>query len=397
MEQPSPVKSPRWSSTTKLVVALTFVAIVAALLVRFQSILGPLLLVFIFSYVLHPIASLINHKLHLSWRFSVVLLYFFILIIFLGLLTLGGVGLVNQIQSLITLLQTSLDQLPTYVNNVAGWAAKFGVDLSHVDLSSVSNQLLSFGQSLLSQMGTIISTVAGSAANFIGWTLFVLLVSFFVLVESGGLRGGILKVEIPGYSGDLRRLEDELGNIWNAFLRGQLIIFGEAVAVYFVVLSVLGVRYAIGLALLAGFARFVPYAGPAINWAALALVTFFQPFKLFGMEPLTYTIVVIVIALVIDQSFDNFVSPRIMADALKVHPAAVMVAAIISANVLGLLGVIIAAPMLATLKLFGQYMLRKMFDLDPWPEPQPKPAPPPQFNLLNRLQMWWSTLRKKRN
>ena len=159
----------------------------------------------------------------------------------------------------------------------------------------------------------------------------------------------------------------------------------------------LGVRYAIGLAIGAGLARFVPYVGPAINWAALALVTFFQtdrPF--FDAQPLYYTLVIFIIALVIDQIFDNIVSPRVMADALKVHPAAVLVAAIISASLLGVLGVVIAAPMLATLQLFGQYTFRKMFDLNPWPEP-PAMAEPASPSVWTRIRAWWMSLRSKKS
>jgi predicted PurR-regulated permease PerM len=345
---------------------------------------------------LHPVAGFLSRGTRLSWRASVGIVFLFIVIILLGLLTLGGVGLVNQIQYLIAFVQTNLDELPKIIEDVAIWASRFGVDISHFDLTSISDQLLSVGQNLLSQMGSFISTVAGSAANFLGWTLFVLLVSFFVLAESGGLREGILKVELPGYSEDLRKLGQELSRIWNAFLRGQIIIFLITVIVYFIVLSVLGVQYAIGLSLAAGFARFVPYVGPAINWTALALVTFFQPFKPFGMEPLYYTLLVFILALVIDQVFDNILSPRIMADALRVHPAAVLVAAIISASLLGVLGVVIAAPMLATLQLFGQYMLRKMFDLDPWPPHEARRTSARRSKLLTRLRSWWKSTRRKK-
>lgn len=390
-----PPTSPRWNSTTKLVVAFTIVAIVAALLISFHTIIGPLLLAFIFSYLLHPATNFISRSTHLSWRASVGIVFLLIIILLLGLLTLSGVGLVTQIQSLITFVQSSLDQLPTIIEDVAAWASKFGVDLRGIDLSAVTDQLLSVGQNLLSQMSSLIGTLAGSVASFLGWTLFVLLVSFFVLAESGGLRDDILKVDLPGYSEDLRRFGLELARIWNAFLRGQIIIFFLTFAIYSVVLTMLGVRYAIGLALAAGFARFVPYVGPAVNWTVLALVTFFQPFKLFGMDPLYYTLLVFLIALFIDQIFDNIVSPRIMADALRVHPAAVLVAAIISASLLGVLGVVIAAPMLATLQLFGQYTVRKMFDLNPWPPHEPRPLSPPRTNPLVRLAAWWKSIRRK--
>jgi hypothetical protein len=76
---------------------------------------------------------------------------------------------------------------------------------------------------------------------------------------------------------------------------------------------------------------------------------------------------VVGITLVIDQIIDSFVAPRIMARTLKVHPAAVLVAALVAANLLGILGVVIAAPFLATFTLLGKYTMRKLLDLDPWP------------------------------
>jgi predicted PurR-regulated permease PerM len=280
-------------------------------------------------------------------------------------------------------------ELPELLNNVVLWLqtrSPVPLDLDAVDINTLTDQLLSIVQPLLGRTGQLLGTVASGAAEFFGWAIFILLVSFFVLSESGGFRGDILKLDIPGHNADIARLGRELGRIWNAFLRGQIIVFLLTVFVYFILLSILGLRYAIGLAFLAGLARFLPYIGPAINWVILVLVAYFQPFKLFGMEPLAYTALVIVLAFIVDQIFDNLVSPRIMADVLKVHPAGVLVMALIAANLLGILGVVIAAPILATLKLFGQYILRKMFDQDPWPESEPEVRTRPTLSALARLR-----------
>ena len=129
--------------------------------------------------------------------------------------------------------------------------------------------------------------------------------------------------------------------------------------------------------MLAGFARFIPYVGPAVNWAILAILAYFQTFKLFGLSPFYYTLLVLIVAIVIDQVFDNLISPRLLSDALKVHPAAVLVAAIIAANLFGLLGVVVAAPILATVLLFWNYILRKLLDLNPFPEEEIHQPPPP--------------------
>lgn len=371
MIEQNPAHSPRWGAMTKLVVALTIIGVIAWLLSRFQSLIPPLLMAFILSYLLYPVARFLDLKLLLKWRAAVGIIYILLLLILLGGLTVGGLGLVQQIQSLIRLIQSSLVELPQLVNSVTEWLqtrSPVPIDFNTVDINALTNQLLSVVQPLLGETGQLLGTVASGAAEFFGWAFFILLVSFFILSESGGLRTDIIKVDIPGYNEDIARLSRELGRIWNAFLRGQFFIFLLTVVVYFILLTILGIRYAIGLAFLAGLARFLPYIGPALNWVVLILVAYFQPFKLFGMSPLSYTLLVVVLALIIDQIFDNLISPRIMADVLKVHPAGVLVMALVAANLLGILGVVIAAPTLATLQLFGKYLVRKMFDQDPWPE-----------------------------
>jgi hypothetical protein len=108
----------------------------------------------------------------------------------------------------------------------------------------------------------------------------------------------------------------------------------------------------------------------------MGIVTFFQPFKPFNLDPLLYTGIVVIVALIVDQVMDTLVTPRIMARTLKVHPAAVLVAALIAANLLGLLGVVIAAPFLASIMLLGRYVTRKLLDLDPWPPEEIQLHPP---------------------
>lgn len=392
--------SPPWGSTTKLVVALTVVAVAAALVIKFQFIFSPLLMALVLAYLVQPVATLLQ-RTRLSWRLSVSLIYLLILILLIGLITLSGVGLIQQVQSVVTLAQEGLTAIPDLIARISGQILQFGpfqFDFSHLDLSQLSSQVLGMIQSLLSRTGSLLSAVVSSTASLLGSIFFVLLVSYFVLVESGGLRGHIINVKVPGYGDDLARLGRELGRIWNAFLRGQIIIFFLAVFVYTIVLSVLGVQYALGLALLAGLARFVPYVGPAINWLVLVLVAYFQAYKLFGLQPLHYALLVLGLALLIDQIFDNLVSPRILSAALKVHPAAVLIAAIIAANLFGILGVVIAAPILATVALFWQYTMRKMLNLDPWPEEEIfQPPPPPGSRILVQLRRFWRSLRRPRS
>jgi len=397
-EQNSPNLSPRWSSTTKLVVALTLVALLAFLVISFRSILGPLLLGFIFSYLLYPLLEWIRRKLKLPWRIAVGLFFLVVLIIALGLLTWGGIALVEQIQILVQFVQVTIANLPTYINslsNVVYHIGPFTLDFSHLDLVTVSNQVLSFVQPLLSQLGTILGSVAAKAASLVGWSLFVLLVSFFILSETEGRPERLINIQVPGYGEDFRRLGRELGRIWNAFLRGQLIVTTLWIFVYTILLGVLGVHYFFPLAILAGMARFFPYVGPTVTYTTFGLVSYFQGTTLFGLNPFVYVLVIIGISLVVDNSIDSLITTRLMSDALKVHPAAVLVAALVAANLLGIIGIMLAAPVLASLKLFLNYTVYKMVDQDPWQQILTDTSPGhTALPAIYRLPVYWSRFKE---
>ena len=374
MIEPKKSTSPHWNPTTKLIVGFVIVGLVIFLIYRFSNLIPPLLMIFILTYLLHPAAGFLSRNLRLSWRASVNIIYLFIVVALIGLLTWGSVGLVGQSQNLVRSTEGIVNDLPGYISELSKRVIVLGpfvLDLQTFDLTDIAKRLISYVEPLLGQTGSLVGTVAGGAASLFGWTLFVLLVSYFIMAESSGLWEDLLRIDIPGYHEDIQRMISELSRIWNAFLRGQIIIFFLALVVYSILLPALGVRYALGFAFLMALAKFLPYIGPAITWIIMALVTFFQPVKPFGLgdQPLTYTLIVVLTTVVIDQIMDSFITPRIMAKTLKVHPAAVLVVAIVASSLLGLLGVVIAAPFLATFLLFGRYATRKMFDLDPWPEP----------------------------
>jgi predicted PurR-regulated permease PerM len=222
----------------------------------------------------------------------------------------------------------------------------------------------------------LLTGLASGAASFLGWIFFTLLVTYFILSESGGIPGRIFRLNVPAYDEDIRRFGRHLSRIWNAFLRGQLLIIAITILVYMVVLSILGLRFAIGLAILAGLARFVPYVGPAVAWTTYGLVAFFQGTTIFGLTPLGYVVLIVATAWVTDLILDNFVGTRLMGNALRIHPAAVMVSAIIAANLIGIIGVVLAAPVLATLKLLFEYIMNKLMDRDPWETLEMNPPPP---------------------
>lgn len=396
-----PPESPKWGSTTKLVVSLAFIAIFAALVVAFRNLIGPLLLAFILAFILHPVAAWASRVTHLSWRMTVNLIYLLLAIVLIALLTLAGLAIVQQAQSLLVSIQEFIRTLPDIVSDLSSRSYSFGpfvFDPSQYDLQPLLNQVLNLVQPLLGQAGSLLGRVAASAATTTGWIFFVLLISYFLLAEGGQLRENLVHIEIPGYNADVDRLVRNLSATWDAFLRGMLLISLLVIVAYYLLLTILGTRLALVIALLAGLARFVPWVGPLITWTVVVIVALLQPSNYFGLQPIYYALLVLGLCLLLDQVFDNLVQPRLMGRRLGLHPAGVLVAALIATRLLGLVGLVLAAPVLATLTLVSRYMLRKLFDLPPWP-PEEQPGPPPVspwIRLNQRLQAFWALLKSRR-
>jgi predicted PurR-regulated permease PerM len=365
-----PSTSPSWSTNTKLVVGLTLVAIMAGLLIYVRGIIGPLLLAFTLSYVLHPVADRLSRITRLNWRTSVNLVFLVVLVLVIGSLTWSGLAIVQQFQILIRLVQTFVEvTLPSLAADLSTnkyYIGPFFLDLTQFDLRSLTEQVLGIVQPVLVQSGAILSSFATGAAATLGWLLFVLVVSYFLLAEARRVTSNLVHLDIPGYEYDIQRLVVELQRIWNAFLRGMLIIFAIAVILNLILFSILGLRLGLIIALLAGLAKFVPYLGPFSVLVMAGVVSFFQAQNIFGLLPWQYTLMVLIAIFLLDQSFDNLVTPRLLGRQLDLHPAAILVAALIVFNLIGIIGLILVAPVLATLKLFGRYALHKMVDQDPW-------------------------------
>jgi len=389
-------ESPQWGGSTKLVVALSLVAIFVLLVSRFLNLVGPLLLAFILAYLFYPVAEGFRKRVSISWRASVTIIYFLFLVLLLGSITLGGLTVVEQVQNLIGFLSSAIEKLPDFIMRTLAQPLQIGpfaFDLSKLDVNNVTQQILSVLQPLLAQAGSSVVSVASGAANLIGWMVFILLVSYFILAEGGGLK--LTSLSFPGHAVDIRRLSAQLGQIWNAFLRGQITIVLITILVYTFLLGVLGIRFYFGLAIIAGLARFVPYVGPFIAWTTYGLVAYFQGTTIFGIPPFSYAAVVVGTALFTDVIMDNYVTPRLMSNALKIHPAAVMVSALIALNLLGVIGVVLAAPVLATAKLFLNYVFAKLFDRDPWEGMQTVLSPAPLFPSVSRLKERLETVFEK--
>lgn len=388
-------ESPRWSALTKFLVALVALVLLGGLLSRFQQLIPPLGLAFIFAYLLNPVADWVVARTGWKWGVAVTVVFLTIVLLLITTLTVAGIALVQEITGLYKTIAEILPELPERVQAIIsqpihlgpftldptqpfniGPFGPFVIDLSQIDLQPLYDQLLAIIQPALRQTGTLVGSLASGTANALGWFLFILIVSYYWLHDLKNLLPSLEHVVPVGYIPDMRRLARELGPIWNAFLRGQVTLALVMGVVVGITMAVLGVRYAPVLGLLAGLLEFIPIVGPIIAGGVAVLVALFQPTNWLGWSPVYFALLILGVQVLLQQLENNFLVPRIIGGSLNLHPIIILVGAIIGANLAGITGLLLSAPVIASLRLFGGYVYRKMFDLDPWPSPPPQPEAP---------------------
>lgn len=389
-------QSPTWTTTTKLIIGLTLVALFAGVFIYYRSLVSLIILAFIITYLFQPVVRWLTEKTGMSWRLSSTLVFLLLIIVLIGLLTGAGLAIAQQLTGLVRVVQEFANNLPELANTLTDFLARYGAVSELIDLNDLANRALETLQPLLGQAGSLVGSVATGAAVSIGRIFFIVFVAYFILSESQ--RVGEIQIRIPDYDYDIKRMSRQMRTIWASFFRGQIIIFVMVFVVYFIVLSGLGVRYSIALAALTGLAIFIPYVGLWTTAIVMVLVTFFQPTNYFGLLPWQYSALVLGIALIINFIFDNYISPRFLGRTLDIHPAAVLVAALFMATLFGLIGIFLAAPIVATIKALGLYIFRKLFDQDPWPEEEQESVPVefPWSRWSRQLKSWIVNIRKRR-
>lgn len=394
-DQPNP-KSPQWGWTTKLVVGFSLAAIILWLLVQFQNFMGPLITALILAFLFQPLAKFLQDKIKIPWRLSVTIIYLLVVLILAGLLTWGGFALVEQIQNLIGFIEKNIDRLPDLVADVTTQTYQIGPFEYTPDVAiswdEITNEIVRAVQPLLGRMGSIASSIATGAATIVSWWILIILVSYFLLAESEGIPSRVLNLNIPGFSHDMNKMGDELSRIWKGFLRGEILVVFFSLIIYTIMLAIMGVQFFFGLALIAAIGQLIPYLGAWATWISFGLVAFFQTNIPFNLPPGLYVIIVLAVSMLVNSIIDQIIRTKVMADSLKVHPALVLIGALVGVQLLGFIGIVIAAPIMATLKLLLNYAVSKLSDQDPWEflelrEPIEKPG------FLKRIASGWTAFK----
>ncbi len=370
----------RWSSTTKRVVVAIFALAALYIVYRAGDIVRPFVWAGVLAFVLLPLVGALERRLSLPRTAAAA-------IVFLGLLAaiIGGGRL---------LVPLALDQvrdlqrtLPTLVANAQNTLAETADQVGLEDLDAL---IVSFAG-----IGDFTQMVARGAVPFIvgiGHFLLELLVfliaTFFLLRDAPRLFQWFRRILPASQRNELIPLFAQVNALLGRYVRGQIFLIGVMSTATFVGLSILQVPFVLLLAVMTGVLEVIPIVGPITAGAIACLVALGHPAP-WGLSQIWYVAIVAVMYTVLRHAEDYFVIPLVIGRIVKLHPAVVIFSLLTGGALYGLLGVLVAVPVAATLRLVVIYVGAKLRDEDPFPQLEqelevPHPAPPAATRAVGR-------------
>ncbi len=352
----------RWSSTTKRIVVVGIIILFLVLLNTVRAILPPVIIALIVAYILKPVADFISRTLHVNRTLVVACIY---------LLLVAVVTTASAI-----LIPTLIEQIEAFIQDVPKIAANLGHFLEQpltlgeftLEIQDVYSQVSSSIQSILTSMATQSINILSNIASAIIWIVFILVASFYMVKDAAIIVRWMDEVVPASYRQDFRQLRHRIAASWNAFLRGELILCITMGLVVWITMSLIGLPNAWLIGLLFGVLEFIPNFGPTLASVPTVIIAFFEGSTLLNISNFWFAVIVVGINALLQQLENNILVPRIIGQSLNLHPLIVLIAAVIGARIAGIFGILLAAPMVATLRVLGEYVYYRLLDMPPFPD-----------------------------
>lgn len=275
-----------------------------------------------------------------TWKVPRTLGTIFIYVCGLGLLFFSLWLLINPIS---TEMRNLSDDFPAYWQKINyGWQSFDQYSQSHGWQQEVATAI----DSIQSTMASLAANLFGGAISFISGAfavLMVLVIAFYLAVYDKQMKRKIAQIVPKKYEAYSIHLIDRMQDKIGLWLRGQIILSLVIFLLVYAGLSLLGVKYALVLALLSGVTEIIPYFGPLIAGVPGVFVAFTQDPSLGFMALVMYFLV--------HQTENYFITPQIMRKAVGLNPIIVIVAMLVGARIAGVAGVLIAVPVTTALSV----------------------------------------------
>ncbi len=279
-----------------------------------------------------------------------------------GIIIVSGWFFVNKVskngggniaESFILFVNNTVNEFSGMYDNLKDMFDKYGV-LKYIDeyLKVFMNYMTTFVKDIGNGLVGFATSLGSGVINVV----LSIVIAFYFLRDKARIKKRICEIcdaLLPSSINET--LRDVLGDIhavFSGYIRGQVLDASIMAILISVSLSIIGVDFAIVIGVVSGFSNIIPYFGACIAFVLAVTVT------LFSGTPIKALYAAIII-LILQQIDGIVIGPRVVGQNVKLSPVLVIIALAVAGEMFGLLGMILAVPIFATLKLFAERFFKR--------------------------------------
>lgn len=348
-----------WQLTppAKLAVFWGGVGLTALFLWSVRSILSPFIIALGLAYVLNPLVARVVQRAHLPRGMAVAGIY----VILAMLLTWGGLVVFPLAAREARELAATLPRLLVQLQNTLAQEQTITVFGAEVNVAPLADELTrALGALVAGASHRLVETVVSTVETLLK-SLLALAATFYLLLGADRIKHGVHSLTPPRFRQEFGPVVAEIDRILGRFVRGEILLVIIMSFATWLALSLLGIRYALILGLIAGVLELIPFIGPILAAVPAVALALFQPSP-FGWSPLVNAGVVALTYFVLRHAEDYFVIPIVVGRVVELHPVVAMFAAFSGAAIGGVLGMFLGIPVAAVLRIVLRYIYVKLVE-----------------------------------
>lgn len=337
--------------------ALVALVLAGAILYLIRDVMGAFVLGALIAFLIGPLVDLLER--HGMPRAAGILILFAVLVGLMSALVVAVLPLlVTELEGLRSQVPAMAGEAQARLNDLEGHPLRIGG--FRLDLTGTADAVNKHANDfLLGQFGNALS-LGITALTTVFQLVLMVIVAFLVALDSHRISRSLRSFVPVDYRAEFDGVWADIKSMLFAYMRGQLIIalmigLGTGVAV-----ELIGLPYALAIGLLAAITSLVPYLGPFLGAVPAVLIGLAESPQKAALAAIAY--------LVVSNLILNFVFPKVMGDAVKLPPILVIMSFLAGFSLAGILGMFVAIPVAATLRILYDHIHPRLF-VDP---PQPK-------------------------
>ncbi len=349
-----------WSLSFRYLLGITLFLALVAFLYYARAALQALIIAAFIAYLINPVVIFITQHTKLSRRVAVNLVYFTTLVLLIATPATLTPIFFEEMKSVAQDLLAGLEGIQVLLSKPIEFA---GMTFNLEELGTGLTHLKSNYSATMPETAFLLieSTSLGAI-----WFLIITVSVYLLLSEWQRVREWLIGLAPAPYRPEVQELYLRVRAVWMAYLRGQILLMFIVGVVFTIVWAIMGIPGALVLGVIAGLFTLVPDVGPFLAVALTMAVTLLEGSSWIPLSNFWVMMLVLVVYLVLITIKNFWLRPFILGRSLSMNEGLVLIVILIATILNGIMGALLAVPVLASAIIIVDYLLKRILGQPPF-------------------------------